>query len=63
MTEEPEAMKEIHKIREQLYEEFKGLSIHEIVKIVSERADKEWKRIMGTGTVAEKEAVYDENEQ
>jgi len=46
MIEEPEAMREIHRIREQMYEEFRGLSIHEIVMKVNERTDKEWERIM-----------------
>ena len=65
MTDEPKAMREIHKIREQMYEEFKGLSIHEIVLRVNERADREWERIMGVkspGTVAEVKKEYKEEE-
>ena len=61
MTDEPKAMREIHKIREQMYEEFKGLSIHEIVLRVNERADREWERIMGIkspGAVAEEKKEY-----
>ena len=63
MIEEPEAMREIHKIREQMYEEFKGLSIHEIVMMVNARTEKEWERIMkrkdAPPVVAEEKEEYE----
>ena len=38
--EEPRAMKEIHKIREEIYEETKDMSIEEKVKYIRERTSK-----------------------
>ena len=55
MIEEPKPMREIHKIREKMYEEFRGLSIHEMVLIVNKNAEEEKKRIFG--------AVSEENEE
>ena len=37
---EPKAMREIHKIREKIYEETKHLSAEERVKLIHERVDK-----------------------
>ena len=62
MTEEPEAMKEIHRIREKMYEEFKGLSIHEIARKVTESAEREMARIQSLG-VAEKKRKYKEKKE
>jgi len=65
MTDEPKAMKEIHDIRLAIYEEMKGLSLHEKFMRIKERADREWERIMGTkspGTVAEEKKEYKEEE-
>lgn len=45
MFREPKAMREIHKIRRQMYKEFKGLSTHEIIKRIDEGAEKEIKRL------------------
>lgn len=45
MFREPKAMREIHKIRRQMYKEFKGLPIHEIVKRINEGAEEELERI------------------
>lgn len=36
---EPKAMREIHKIREKIYEETKHLSTEERVKLIHERVD------------------------
>ena len=47
MIEEPKAVKEIHDIRIAIYEEMKGLSLHEKFMRIKERADREWERIMG----------------
>ena len=63
MTEEPEAMKEIHGIRNALYEKRKGLSFHDRVHEVKKSADREWARIMGKkethGVVAEENEEYE----
>ena len=45
MFREPKAMREIHKIRRQMYREFKGLSTHEIIKRINEEAEEELKHI------------------
>jgi len=47
MNKEPKAVKEIHDIRLQMYEEFKGLSIEEISDRIKEGAKIERKRIFG----------------
>ena len=44
---EPEPMREIHEIRLRMYEEFKGLSVHEIAQRVKKSAEIERKRIFG----------------
>ena len=38
--EEPRAMREIHKIREEIYEETKNMSIEEKVKYIKDRTSK-----------------------
>ena len=45
MFREPRAMREIHKIRREMYREFKGLSIDEIVQRIDEGAKEELIRI------------------
>ena len=57
MTEEPEAMQEIHRIRLAIYEETKDLSLHEKLELIKKRAAKEWKRIQGM-CVAEEKKEY-----
>ena len=47
MIEEPKAVKEIHDIRIAIYEEMKGLTLHEKFMKVKERANVEWERMMG----------------
>jgi len=46
MIEEPRAVKDIHDIRIAIYEEMKGLSLHEKFMRIKKRADEEWERIM-----------------
>ncbi len=45
MIEEPKAVKEIHDIRIAIYEEMKGLTLHEKFMMIKNRADKDWERI------------------
>lgn len=40
MYKEPKAMKELHEIREKLYEEQKGLSTKEIVEKINKEAEE-----------------------
>jgi len=47
MSEEPKAVKEIHDIRLQMYEEYKHLTLEERMLKIKEGADIERKRIFG----------------
>jgi len=45
MMKEPKAVKEIHDIRLQMYEDYKDLPLDERMKRIKENARAEWKRI------------------
>ena len=47
MIKEPQAVREIHDIRLQMYEEFKGLTLEERMERIEEGAKIERKRIYG----------------
>lgn len=47
MMKEPKAVKEIHDIRLQMYEEYKHLTLEERMKRIKEGAEIERKRIFG----------------
>lgn len=47
MMKEPKAVKEIHDIRSQMYDEFKNLSLEERMVRIKEGAEIERRRIYG----------------
>lgn len=53
MMREPKAVKEIHDIRLQMYEDYKDLSLKERMEKIKEGARIEWKRIFGDEKEAE----------
>ena len=50
MMKEPKAVKEIHDIRLQMYEDYKNISLDERMEKIREGARIEWKRIFGEET-------------
>ena len=53
MRKEPKAVKEIHDIRLQMYEDYKHLSLDERMERIKANAQIEWKRIFGDGEITD----------